>query len=62
MDLDHHMKIYKLNKGDKIFTHTKIGDDKLNIYGGCYNIPDDKMKDFYKYYKKFVFQQKKNLI
>lgn len=59
MDLDHHMKMYKLNKGDKIFTHTKIGDDKLNIYGGCYNIPDDKMKEFYKYYKKFVFQQKK---
>ena len=40
-------------------THTKIGDTKLNVFGGCYFIPLEKMDEFYGLYKKTVFTDKK---
>ncbi len=39
-------------------THTKIGDSKLNVFGGCYFIPLEKMDEFYGHYKKSVFVEK----
>jgi P4 family phage/plasmid primase-like protien len=35
-------------------THTKIGCEKLGIYGGSYCIPSDQMDEFYKLYKKHI--------
>ena len=45
-------------KGDA-YTHTRIGDDSLNVKGGSYFIPDDNESKFYELYHKHVFKQKK---
>ena len=42
------------SKKDEGFTHTKIGDTKLGIYGGAYYIPDSALEDFYNLYVKEV--------
>lgn len=39
-------------------THTKIGCEKLGIYGGSYCIPSEKNEAFYKLYKKHLKDQK----
>ncbi len=39
-------------------THTKIGDTKLNVFGGCYFIPLEQMGVFYDLYKKSVLMDK----
>lgn len=36
-------------------THTRIGNTKDKIYPGSYNIPDDKLSEFYKLYYEKVF-------
>ena len=55
------LKQYRLEKGnnEKPFTHTRIPDKTLNIYGGTYNIPMDiksEVKEFYKKYYEHVFE------
>ena len=40
------------------FTHTKIGDKDLNIYGGKYFIPENELLTFYKLYHEHVFINK----
>ena len=48
---------HKLPKGNpekRDVTHTRIGDKSLNIYGGSYNIPDDKLDEFYDLYHQHV--------
>tara|TARA_Y100000389_G_scaffold201263_2_gene243520 strand:- start:289 stop:2997 length:2709 start_codon:yes stop_codon:yes gene_type:complete len=40
-------------------THTRIGDKELNIYGGKYSIPDEKINEFYKLYNRHAFTNKK---
>lgn len=55
--LDSFLKHYK-TKQDDTPTHTKIGNTKLGIYGGSYNIPEEKMPQFYKLYLDSVFVHK----
>ena len=45
--------------GKEIITHTRIGNKELNVSGGKYNIPDNKINEFYKLYNKHVFKNKK---
>jgi P4 family phage/plasmid primase-like protien len=61
MSLDQYLKKFMVPNDDKTtpITHTKIGSHELNVYGGKYHIPDDKTNEFYKAYKKHVFQEKK---
>ena len=40
---------------DGIFTHTRIGDKDLKIFGGTYNI--ENIEDFYKKYYDYVFKK-----
>ena len=50
---------FKCQKGcGKQFTHTRIPDENLNIYPGCWAIPKDKMNEFYTLYHKKVFINK----
>lgn len=55
------LKQYRIEKGavDKTYTHTRIPDKSLNIYGGTYNIPlvnKSDTKEFYKKYYEHVFE------
>ena len=36
------------------FTHTRIGDKMLNVYGGVYNIPDEDYPEFWKLYSQHI--------
>jgi len=47
-------------KANEPFTHTIIGNPDLNIYGGSFNIPDDKTEEFLDFYYKFVFKSGNN--
>ena len=47
------------NNSDKIITHTRIPDKKLNIYGGSYIIPKEELPIFYNLYYDYVFVKKK---
>ena len=58
MSLDNFLKTVN-NKSGEQHTHTKIGDKKMDIQGGSYHIPMDKLDDFYRVYKKHVFQEGK---
>lgn len=54
------LKPYYLAKGNKSqFTHTRIPGITKEITGGCLNIPDDKMSDFWNIYYKHVFESNK---
>lgn len=53
-DFEQYIKSHLTAKGES-FTHTRIGDQKLNIYAGAYNISDDETSDFLKKYFKYVF-------
>lgn len=44
-----------ISKDGKDHNYTKIGDAKLNVFGGCYSIPDLDLNEFYTLYKKHVF-------
>ena len=46
-------------KKDGDFTHTRIGNVALGIYGGSYFIPTSDRDEFYKLYHKHVFVDKK---
>jgi len=47
-----------ISKDKSLLNHTKIGCDKLGIYGGCYCIPDEGRETFYRSYKKLVLTEK----
>ena len=47
----------KANVGSQ-FTHTRIGDKELNIYGGAYVIPKESLPVFYNLYYEHVFVKK----
>ena len=48
----------KMSKKGCDHTHTKIGDKKLNIYSGSYNILESDVKSFYTKYYNHVFVNK----
>ncbi len=48
-----------VNNKDKIVTHTRIPDDKLNIYAGSYIIPKEELQTFYSLYYDYVFVNKR---
>ena len=55
------LRKYIIQKGDKtkVITHTRIGDEKNNIFGGTYHIPDDKYESFMKiYYNEVIVKNK----
>ena len=39
------------------YTNTRIGSTPHNVYGGKYNIPENKRDEFFKIYYKHVFEQ-----
>ena len=45
----------KKGKGGEI-THTRIGDESLNVYPGAYNIPENELELFYKLYSSHIFE------
>ena len=51
----HYLKQYLVGKGAP-YTHTRIGDKELGVFGGTYNIPDDKLDEFYDKYKECVIK------
>jgi P4 family phage/plasmid primase-like protien len=51
---DDYLKTHTAVKGSG-FTNTRIGDKKLNIYGGSYQIADGEWSDFIKKYFQHVF-------
>jgi P4 family phage/plasmid primase-like protien len=53
-EFEQYLKNHAAAKGDP-YTHTRIGDTKLNIYAGSYNIPPEAEADFVKKYFKYVF-------
>ena len=46
------------SKDDSNITHTRIGNKEMNVFGGKYSIPEDKMDEFLKIYNKHVFTNK----
>ena len=53
-DFELYLKNHLVQKGD-LYTHTKMGDPKQNIYPGAYNIPPEEHADFIKRYYKYIF-------
>jgi hypothetical protein len=51
---DEYMKVHTAQKGSA-FTHTRIPDKTLNIFGGLYNIASNEWNDFIKRYYTHVF-------
>jgi len=43
--MDNFMKKYA-SKDKTLYNYTKIGSEKLSIYGGCYYVPPDKKQNF----------------
>ncbi len=54
--LDGALNKFKIKKGES-YTHTRIGNKSANIYGGAYNIPKSKNKEFHKLYVNYVFKK-----
>lgn len=59
MSLDQALKKFTTNDKQAI-THTKIGDPKLNIFGGKYSIKGEDEKSFYETYQDVVFKKKQD--
>lgn len=57
-DLGRFLKKYSVQK-DELYSHTRIPDKSLNIYGGKYYIPPEKSNEFYKIYTNHVFHNEK---
>ena len=53
------LEAHKRN-GDGDFTHTIIGNTEHGVYGGSYNVPDDKTATFLDLYYRYVFKDSKN--
>jgi P4 family phage/plasmid primase-like protien len=58
MSLDLFLKKFIAEKGAPV-NYTKIGSPEHNVFGNRYFIPDDRIPEFYKVYKKYVFKDKK---
>ena len=54
--MDKYLSKYKCSKGTP-FTHTRIGNPSLGVYGGIYYIPDDQLQKFYTKYHEHIFIQ-----
>ena len=55
----HNAKALEKTDGKTIITHTRIGDQSLNIYGGSYVIPKEELSQFMKVYYESVFVNKR---
>jgi P4 family phage/plasmid primase-like protien len=53
-EFSNYLRKFNAVKGGS-WTHTRIGDKSLNIFGGTYNIPDDKYEEFMEMYFNWVF-------
>ena len=52
----HNSKDKDTNKGSsKTITHTRIGSQELNVYGGCFSIDKEELPTYYKLYHEHVF-------
>jgi P4 family phage/plasmid primase-like protien len=65
IDLQEFLRNHKIDKDKDVdktttSTHTRIGDTKLNVYGGNYNIAPEELPNFYKAYYDYVFVKGKN--
>jgi P4 family phage/plasmid primase-like protien len=63
--LDTFLKQYSVKKtpgetGPKEHTHTIIPDQSYGVFGGTFNIPEDKIDDFYEIYKTHIYKFNKN--
>ncbi len=54
-DFSEFISEHNAKKMDKDMTHTRIADQNLNIYGGCYHIDPDELPTFYRLYYEHVF-------
>ena len=52
--MDNYLRTHNAAKGEG-FTHTRIGDKSLNIFGGSYKINDSEWKTFMELYYQHVF-------
>lgn len=50
------MKKFEVKEKGHPCNYTNIGDPSLGVYPAKYNIPDEKVNEFYKIYKKYVFE------
>ena len=57
-DLNEFLAKHKVDSGGTS-THTRIPDKTLNIYGGSWTIPKDKLSTFYDLYTDHVFTKNK---
>ena len=53
--LSNYLKQFSVGKGAP-FTHTRIGDKELGVFGGLYNVPDDRLDEFYEKYVECVIK------
>lgn len=51
---DNYLRQFAAKNGDEL-THTRIGDKKLNLWGGSYTIPEEKQQEFMDFYYQWVF-------
>lgn len=58
MALDNFLKRF-ICKDPKEHNYTRIGSQKLNIFGGSFTIPSSDIDDFYRVYTKHVFEERK---
>ena len=56
-DLSEFLTKHSVKKEDKntVITHTRIGDQQLNIYGGSFSISKEELPTFYRLYYEHVF-------
>jgi P4 family phage/plasmid primase-like protien len=54
-DFSEFISEHNAKKMDKDMTHTRIADQNLNIYGGCYHIDPEELPTFYRLYYEHVF-------
>jgi phage/plasmid-associated DNA primase len=52
---DNYLRQFATKNGDKNWTHTRIGDKSLKLFGGTYTIPEEKYQDFMDFYYQWVF-------
>jgi len=55
------MNAHKSAKGDA-YTHTRIGEKSLNVYGGIYNIPEEDYPEFWRLYSKHLQSGKQEFL